>query len=168
MESPHYSRYILGVSDLHSIHNRYSYILATVAIVNKTNPYWLWRYTYPRHRHPALHCSCGWSVFMTMHKLHSYQYSMWPQCIKSWQNPPIGRRRGNIQAHVPSRLISSKAKKISLDILPQPEDTVWQYRQSGGRITDPDQTITDPLQNNDFKMSILSQYFTNNNLSQHS
>ena len=66
-----------------------------------------------------------------------------------------------MQAHVPSRLMrSSKAKKISLDILPQPEDAVRQYRQSGGQITDPGQTITDPLQNNDLKMNIRSLSFT--------
>lgn len=45
-------------------------------------------------------------------------------------------------------------------MIPQPDQAVTDYRLNGGRITDPEQDIKDPLFNSSDKMDIRFQLFT--------
>lgn len=52
-----------------------------------------------------------------------------------------------MRAHVPVQLMRTNCKTKLLDLvnLPSPEDAVRQYRLNGGSITEPAQSIRDPL-----------------------
>lgn len=79
----------------------------------------------------------------------------------TWSPTSAGRRRGTMGPHIPLRVMRcmNKAKKISSHILPQPEEAVAQYRFNGGRITDPEQNIRDPLHGDITRINIRSQSF---------
>ena len=66
-----------------------------------------------------------------------------------------------MKAHVPVQLMrrNSKAKILDNGILPGPDDAVRQYRLNGGSITDPEQSIRDPLCTDTVKMNIHFQSF---------
>jgi hypothetical protein len=67
-----------------------------------------------------------------------------------------------VKAHIPERAMkaNNKAKKINPHLLPHPQSAVQQYRSNGGQITDPDQSIIDPLLNAPNKLDIRLQSFT--------
>lgn len=64
-------------------------------------------------------------------------------------------------AHVPYQLMQAhnKATRVDTRLIPQAEQAVSDYRLGGGRITDPDQDINDPLFNDMVKMDIRFQSF---------
>jgi hypothetical protein len=64
-------------------------------------------------------------------------------------------------AHVPERLMrmGNKATVIDPVLLPHPQHAVDQYRRNGGRISDPEQDIKDPLFDDPLKSGLRSEIF---------
>lgn len=67
-----------------------------------------------------------------------------------------------MQAHIPVQLMrmGNKAPQISLHQIPSPQHAIESYRINGGRITDPDQEVQDPLFNNTEKCELRFQAFS--------
>ena len=63
-------------------------------------------------------------------------------------------------AHIPYKMMKSgnKARRISPYLLPSPDIAAEQYRLNGGHITEPEQTIKDPVQDA-IKISMRSRAF---------
>ena len=59
-------------------------------------------------------------------------------------------------AHIPYELmeVGNKATKIDSHLIPQPDQAASDYRQNGGRITDPQDSSNDPLFNDPIKKDI--------------
>ena len=65
-------------------------------------------------------------------------------------------------AHVPFELMKmgNKATRINTHLIPQSDQAVSDYGLKGGRITDPDYDINDPLFSNSIKIDFRFRSFT--------
>lgn len=63
--------------------------------------------------------------------------------------------------HVPYRLMRAcnRAVKINSRLIPKPDQAASEYRLNGGRITDPEDEINDPLFSNSIKIDIRFKSF---------
>ena len=74
----------------------------------------------------------------------------------------LGRRRGTMPSHIPYHVMrrNNRATVVDASLIPCPQEAVNQYRLNGGRITDPEYDIQDPLFNDPLKSDIRFRSFT--------